>query len=284
MAEDELKPESVESASPGRRRPRWWLGAGLAVVVVAVVVIFAVAQGGGSGGGPLDAIAKAAEVTQREPGGQANLSSTITSSELPGAITEQGSMIFDSDGRASGTMAVNIPGTAEEQIKTIVIGTTGYTAPGSGVPEGKKWLEIDLAAANKQIAASNPAEGGPQEGLKVLEKVEDAKEVGKEEVDGVPTTRYRGTLPTTTEVFGTKVHYSAPSVEVWIDGQDRVRRMHLTISGSLGESKQSTTTVMTIDFVSFGQVPKIEAPDPSEVFDATSLIESQVQAAGEEGH
>ena len=181
-------------------------------------------------------------------------------------------------------MTVDVPEAEKEvQVTTIVIGTKSYTAPeaANAVPDGKKWLEIDLSAANKEIAASSPADGGPQEGLKVLEKVEDAKEVGKENIGGVPTTHYRGTLPASGEVFGVEAHYSAPTVEVWIDGQDRVRRMHLVISGSLGESKESSTTVMTIDFVSFGEVPKIEAPDPSEVFNVTSEVEANVQAAGE---
>ncbi|HVV89858.1 MAG TPA: LppX_LprAFG lipoprotein [Solirubrobacterales bacterium] len=256
--------------------------------MVAAIVVFAVAQGGGGGGGPLGAIAKAAEVTQREPGGRATLTSTITSSAMPEALTEHGSMIFDSTGRARGAMTVKVPGTEgeghEAQVTTIVVGTKSYTAPeseGARVPDGKKWIGIDLADANKEVESSSPGEDSPQEGLKVLEKVRDAKEIGREEIRGVPTTRYRGTLPTATEVFGAKAHFSAPEVEVWIDARDRVRRMHLVISGSLGESKESTTTAMTIEFVSFGQVPKIEAPDPSEVFDATHQVEAQVQSAAE---
>ena len=43
----------------------------------------------------------------------------------------------------------------------------------------------------------------------------------------------------------------------------------------------STTTEMTIDFVEFGRVPKIEFRPPDEVFNATSKIESQVQSAAE---
>ena len=65
---DEPKSAGLDGDASGGRRTRRWVGAGLAVVVIAIVA-FVVAQGGGSGGGPLNAIAKAAEVTQREPGG-----------------------------------------------------------------------------------------------------------------------------------------------------------------------------------------------------------------------
>jgi hypothetical protein len=57
----------------------------------------------------------------------------------------------------------------------------------------------------------------------------------------------------------------------------------MAVSGTVGESEDSSTTKMTMDFVEFGRVPKIELPRAGEVFNATSEIESQVQAAGEGG-
>lgn len=40
---------------------------------------------------------------------------------------------------------------------------------------------------------------------------------------------------------------------------------------------------MTMDFVEFGRVPKIELPPTDEVFNATGEIESQVQEAAAGG-
>jgi hypothetical protein len=105
--------------------------------------------------------------------------------------------------------------------------------------------------------------------------------VGKEVIQGVPTTHYHGTLPTATEVFGVKTHYSASDLDVWIDGQDRVRRMQAVITGGAGEEGIETTTEMTIDYVEFGRVPAIAPPPAGEVFDGTSKLESQVQSAAE---
>ncbi|MFT3865269.1 MAG: LppX_LprAFG lipoprotein [Solirubrobacterales bacterium] len=270
----------MKSARSGKRR---WIGAGLAVVVLAIVA-FVVAQGGGSGGGPLDAIAKAAEVTQREPGGRATIEAVVTVSNSPEGITETGSMIFDETGLARGTMTVKGDSNGKEaQLVVIADGARSYVSSDQfeSLPEGKKWMELDFAAAAGKELSSSPTDGGPQEGLKVLEAVHDAEEVGKEDIGGVPTTHYTGTLPTSNEVFGVKVHYSAPQVEVWIDAKDRVRRMHVVVSGSVGEEEETSTTEMTMNFVSFGRVPKINLPNPEEVFDATSEVESNIRSAAE---
>jgi hypothetical protein len=268
---------------PRRRRTRRWIGAGVAVVVVAIVAVL-VAQGGGSGGGPLNAIAKAAEVTRREPGGRALIHATVRVASSGEGITETGSMTFDDSGRARGNLTVEGHRSGQEaHVEVIASGTKAYASSDQfdSLPEGKKWLEVDLSAAVKGSGSPVPAENGPTEGLKILERVEGAEKVGEEEVDGVPTTHYRGTFPTPEEVFGVKVDYSALDVEVWIDGQGRVRRLQAVVSGVLDE--EETTTEMTIDYVEFGGVPKIEPPSPEEVFDVTGEIESNVQSAAE-GH
>lgn len=262
---------------------RKWIGLGLAVVVIAVVA-FVVAQGGGSGGTPLNAIAKAAEVTQREPGGRANLRAEITVANSAEGILETGTMDFEDNGRAAGTLTVRgLSNGKEATITSIADGTTSYVSSDDldTTPDGKKWRKIDLAGAAKLQGGSSPVQGGPQEGLNVLERAQDAEEVGKEAVDGVPTTHYRGTFPATEEVFGVKAHFSAPRADVWVDSQDRVRRMRIVVTGSLNEGEDPATMEMEFNFVEFGRVPKIELPPADEVFDATGELESSVQEAAE---
>lgn len=273
----------VEGDATGRRRGRRWIGAGLAVVVI-VIVAFVVAQGGDSGGGPLNAIAKAAEVTQREPGGRALFQSIVTSATTPEGFTETGSLIFDDRDRSRGAFTVR-GHTNGREVKGLAIGdgTKSYVSSDQleSLSEGKKWVELDFSSAVKGLGTSASPDAGPKEGLKILERVQGAEEIGKEDIDGVPTTHYRGTLPTSEEVFGVKLHVSALHTDVWIDAQDRVRRMQIVVSGTVGESELSTTTDMTINFVEFGRVPKIGLPDPGEVFNATSEFESNLQSAAE---
>jgi hypothetical protein len=262
-----------------RRRTRRWIGAGLAVVVV-VIAVFALTQAGGGGGGSLNAIAKAAEVTQREPGGRAIATVKVTSSATPEPITENDVLTFDDRGRSQGNETVKVAG-KEVTMLAVAEGTKSWVSSDSLAPllEGKKWMELDFSSVRTESGAAPSTNVGPEEGLKTLEGVQDAKKIGEEDIRGVPTTHYRGTVPATAEAFGVKTNFSAPKVDVWIDAQGRVRRLRATVSGSLGKSEDTTTTEMTIDYVEFGHVPKIELPNPDEVFDATSEFESKVQSA-----
>jgi hypothetical protein len=88
-----------------RRRARRWVAVGLGVVA-AVLIVFALEQAGGGGSGPLDAIARAAEATQREAGGHALIHATVKASDSPEGLTENGSLVFENGGRSRGTMVV----------------------------------------------------------------------------------------------------------------------------------------------------------------------------------
>jgi hypothetical protein len=266
-----------------RRRARGWVGLGLAGAIV-VLVVFVSGQVGGGGSGPLDAIATAAEATQREAGGHALIHVTVKASDSPEGLTENGSLVFEAGGRSRGTMVVQgLTRGRRAKIQVIADGATSYASSDQldSLPEGRKWVKVDYSAA-----ASNsplPADGGPTEGLKLLEKLDGAEEIGKEEIRGAATTRYRGTLPISLKkVFGVEVQVSPPPVEVWVDARDRVRRMTVTISSSVhGVEGSATTTDMTIDFLAFGPVPKIELPQHDEIYDATGRFESELKSAAE---
>jgi hypothetical protein len=209
------------------------------------------------------------------------INAVVRSLTTPEGIAESGSMSFDDGGRAKGELTAKGLTTGKEvQLVTITDGSKTYVSSDS-LPEGKKWSEVDYGAAIKGGPDSDPAGGGPEEGLKILQAVEGSEKVGTLSIKGVPTTHYRGTLPTSDEVFGVKINVYPPQIDVWIDAQERVRRMKVVITGSVG--KVATRTKMTIDFVEFGRVPKIELPPADEVFDATSEVESQIQATAEGG-
>jgi hypothetical protein len=267
----------------GASRWRRWIGAGVAVVVVAVAIVV-IAQSGGGGGTPLNAIAKAAEVTQREAGGHAIYDAKITVAGSPEGMTESGSLDFDESGRAAGTMKFKGLSTGKELTARMVgEGQKVYMSSDAfdSISEGKKWVEMNLTAAAKATGSSAGGDSAT-EGLKLLETVEHAEKVGSEEIDGVPTTHWRGTLPSASEVFGVKVHFSDLKVDAWIDAKERIRQMKVVISGKINEAQPEVTTAIAINYVNFGQVPAIQLPPSSEVFDATKLIESNVQKAAEE--
>jgi hypothetical protein len=168
------------------------------------------------------------------------------------------------------------------RVQVIADGTTSYTRSDqlSSLPEGRKWVKIDFSSTDS--SSSLLADGGPKEGLKLLEQLDGAEEIGKEDIRGVASTRYRGTLSVSArEVFGVEVQVSPPHVEVWIDAWGRVRRMTVIISGSVVGEKGSTTTDVTMDFFDFGPVSKIDLPKQDEIYDATGRVESKFRSSAE---
>jgi hypothetical protein len=280
--EDAGKSGAADGGESEGGRARRWVAVGLAVVVI-VLIVFALEQAGGGGSGPLDAIAQAAEATQREAGGHALIHATVTASDTPEGVTETGSIVFENGGRARGTVVVRGHTTGRRaKVRVIADGTTSYTSSDqfSSLPEGRKWVKVDFSSTDS--SSSLPANSGPKEGLKLLERMDGAEEIGKEDIRGMATTRYRGTLPVSEkEVFGVEVQVSPPQVEAWIDARDRVRRMTVVISGSVEGEEGSTTTDMTMDFLDFGPVSKIELPKQDEIYDATSRVESKFRSSAE---
>jgi hypothetical protein len=279
--EDAEKSGAAGGGESERKRARRWVAVGLAVVVV-VLAVFALEQAGGGGSDPLAAIAQAAEATQREPGGRALIHATLTASDSPEGVTEAGRVVFENNGRARGTLLTRGHTTGRRaKVQVIADGTVSYASSDQvSLPEGRKWAKVDFSSADS--SSSLPAAGGPKEGLKLLEQMDGAEETGKEVVRGVATTRYRGTLPVSEkEVLGVEVQILPPQVEVWIDARDRVRRMTVIITSSVEGEEGSTTTDMTMDFLSFGPVPKIELPKQDEIYDATNQVESNFRSAAE---
>jgi hypothetical protein len=131
--------------------------------------------------------------------------------------------------------------------------------------------------------------------LALLEAVgNDVQKLGKEDVRGVPTTRYRGTISVSDEIKrareagadalaslsekeGSPLH-----VEAWIDADGLVRRMRLVNSRPSDKGDGPVTTDMRMDFIDFGIEPEIEVPDSSEVFDATELARDKAGLSDDE--
>ena len=62
------------------------------------------------------------------------------------------------------------------------------------LPGGRKWMALDLALGD-ELDTSVPADVDAKGELAVLESVsDDVQRLGEEDVRGVPTTHYRGTI------------------------------------------------------------------------------------------
>jgi len=282
---------------PPRRRRFWLLGVGLGVLVVAALLLASQQGSGGGGGGPLNAIAEAAVKTQAEGGGRAFMRATIAGGELSKPIVMTGRLGYDADGMSSGTISFPNPKTGKV-VKMEAVQDKAHVYMRSSLfgtlPEGREWMGLDLSFGD-EIETPVPGGSDAKGELELLEKVSGGvDEVGKEKVRGVMTTRYRGrisvsdnakrlrelgadTLASDVEKVGSPVQ-----IEAWIDSKGLVRRMAVAQTKPGEEGKAPVTVDMRIDFFDFGYEPEIEVPDSSEVFDATSITQEQIDAARKE--
>jgi hypothetical protein len=174
-------------------------------------------------------------------------------------------MATDEAGNTRGVIHLSNPKTgAPITMRMVQAGSTMYMSSSlfGTLPGGAKWMGLDLSSAQAS-AAPVPTGDSAKEGLQLLEGIDNVEKVGQQEVRGTPTTRYRGTT-------GDK----PLRVEAWIDGDGRILRMSLGDSTSGAGGQASSRVRTTTEFLDFARVPPVKVPDPSEVFDATSLAES----------
>lgn len=281
-------------AKPPRRRRFWPIAAGVGILV-ALLAFFALQQGDGSGGGgPLNAIAEAAAKTQTAGGGRAVIRGIIKDQERSKAIILTGRLVYNGDWVSRGTMTATDPDSNQPvRLDFLQDGTMMYmrSSKFGTLPEGREWVGLDLTLG-EDLDTPVPAGGDAQGELELLEKATGGVEkVGREEVRGVPTTRYRSRLgvaesakrlreagaedtPAIVEERGSPLQ-----LEAWIDAKGLVRRMRVfQVRPAPGEEK---TIDMRTDFFDFGFEPEIEVPESGEVFDATSVAKEELESSDE---
>ncbi|HEX3041566.1 MAG TPA: hypothetical protein VHP56_05700 [Solirubrobacterales bacterium] len=292
ISTERAKSEHSMERSPKRRRLGGWGKAvvGLAILVVAFAVFASQQAGESGGGGPLNAIAQAAEKTQGEPGGRAIMRAVVTK---PGSepIAMRGEMVFDDEGLSRAVLTVQRPD-SDRSVKMNLVGdgTVIYMSSSEfgSLPDDSKWMALDLTLG-RDLDGSVPASPDARDELKVLEEVSGGvRKLGREDIRGVPTTHYRGTISLreqaermrevdAEDLAARDEKEGSPShVEAWVDADGLVRRMRIVQTQPQIEGKGTATMDMTMDFFDFGIEPQIDVPDSDEVFDATGLAEEEL--------
>jgi hypothetical protein len=230
--------------------------------------------------------------TQQQHGGRAALLGLVSSST--GSFSMRGQMAFDAEGRGKATLTVPPHGDLDHAVKVreVVDGTTVYfSSPAFGsLPDGSKWMSIDLLDGHEP-SSPVPADGDAKGELELLEEATGKVEkLDSEEVRGVPTTHYRGTIGVARQVERAREYgddelasilekYARPAqVEAWIDDEGLIRRMRIVQRQPAHDGEEPATLDMRMDFFDFGLEPEIDVPDSSEVFDATDLAREDLQA------
>lgn len=235
--------------------------------------------------------------TQSEGGGRAAVRGVVNEAGLSKPLTVTGQMVYDGAGAARGTLSMADPKSGEPvEFDYVLEGTHMYMRSSrfGSLPEGREWMGLDLSLGD-EVDTSVPAGGDVKGELDLLSEASGGVEkVGKEDVRGVATTRYRGTISVADSVkrlreegADTAATYvekkgSPMHLEAWIDAKGLVRRMRVAQSRPAEDGNGPTAIDMRTDFYDFGLEPEIEAPDSDEVFDATSLAKEGLEDSSNE--
>lgn len=120
------------------------------------------------------------------------------------------------------------------------------------VTGGRTWLEIDLGSDGGALGDYLDLGGGdPTRILETLEAAGAFDEVGGEQVRGVATTRYRGSV-------------GSERADVWVDEDGLVRRV--TVSDGGEES-------VTVELFDFGADVEVERPPADEIAQLGDLLQ-----------
>lgn len=232
-----------------------------------------------------------------------------TARAKPMTFTMRGQGVIDFSGAAS-SMTMEMPGMGGFEMRQVenkiyMKVPEEFAAQMSGA---KPWVEMDLDAVSRQQGSVNLGQMQPgvaQDPTGQLEYLrgvsESVEKVGKEQVRGTQTTRYRATIdlkkaaaqddPETREAYDETIEMLGASklpVEVWLDEQNRIRRlaMNSTVpapesaaspNASRGDATMRTQTVA--EYYDFGVPVDVQAPPSDETMDGSRLLSAQQPAA-----
>lgn len=260
--------------------------------------IAAATSGCGSTSATLDPVAQAADVTSATGGVHMQLTLSANVPGLGTALGASGSGFFNyitREGRFA-LAITGLPASAAEllggnalQMEDLVKGTSAYvTSPllAGRLPGGARWVKVDLSKigdlAGIGLPALGSAEADPAQLLEYLgAHGGSVTTVGSETLDGAHTTRYRvsvelskvaealppserGAAKAVLQELASQAGLSSIPFEVWIDGQQHVRRIATNLSVEV--IGQRLGMQMTVNLSGFGQTPTVTAPAASEVF------------------
>ncbi|MFF0723603.1 DUF1396 domain-containing protein [Streptomyces sp. NPDC004134] len=163
---------------------------------------------------------------------------------------------------------------------------------------GKSWLKIGMSEGESG-GGENPllelkqADDNPAEEAQMMNAADDLKKVGEEEIEGVQTTRYTGTITLddlreqlkgedaeTKKNRQEKIDDMAEqgvdefTMDMWIDGEDHTKQFRMQAETAEGP----LDTTMT--FLSYNEPVTVKAPPASDTMDMDGMAEEMEGAEG----
>jgi hypothetical protein len=269
-----------------------------AAAVVLVAALAFVAAGCGGGGKqsftPLELVSQAVSKTTTSKSAKFHMSITETVGPL-GPLTMTADGATDNTNHTA-TMTMDLSAVAQLagsqagspadwKASVILDGTTEYMqlpVLTKLVPGGKPWIKLDLDQLAKlkgvdfsqllQVAGQQD----PTQALQWLQSVGNVQKVGEEQVDGVDTTKYSGTLDPqkiAAKFAGaglgtmlTQMGTTPIPVTVWVDGDGYVRKLDESLQAGPASVKLEAT------LSDFGTKVDVNPPPADQTTDLLQLL------------
>jgi hypothetical protein len=265
----------------------------LAAIVLALATTAAAC---GSGGGTSDAavsietLQAAASNTRAAESSRFTMDMTVGAEGESFAITADG--VMAGDGK-NGQLTISMPivGSIEERIVDGVFYMDLGSFPGAPDDVAGKWVELDPAQLEGQGGmlgdlAGQAETNSPKQGLEYLQGLSgDVEDLGQEDVNGVTATHYRASIDyakvldqlpdASAETRDAFAKLGVVPADVWIDGQDRVVKMHMTIDGSAFGGSAGTAE-LTMELSDFGIPVDVQPPPADQTVDISELTSLNV--------
>lgn len=304
--------QPAASADPFPMRARTVISTLAAALAAGALGVAATGCGSSGVSATLDPIARAAEITNHAGGAQIAMTMNMTIPGLSSPISVtggghfnakslEGSLNFQMSGLPTGGSS-GISGGAIDMSELFKSGAVYMSSPvfDGKLPNGARWMKLDLAKAESKLGIdpSSFMSGGsnPAQMLEYLKGTDGkVKTVGHEQVRGIETTRYEGTVD-----FQSIVDKLAPAqrakagaafkalmakignpkfpLSVWIDAHHLLRRM--TMDMDFTTEGKSVTAKLEFEMFDYGPTPAVTTPPSSETYDATGLTTSALSSAG----
>jgi len=263
----------------------------LALGGMVVALAIAAAACGGSGGGTdavvsIKTLQAAVDNTQAERSSRFTMTVEVTAGDKDVSIHAEG--VMAGDGK-TGQLSFAVPtlGTIEERIVDGTVYMDFGNLPFASELGGKRWVSVNLDELQQQSGtdlsalADQAQSNGPHQGLEYLQGLSgDVQKVGDDTVAGEHATHYRASIDyakvaaelakTSPETAEKLAKLGTVPADVWLNDDDRVVKMHLTIdAGAMGAG--AGTAEMTMEITDFGVPVDVQAPPADQTVDLFSL-------------